>query len=166
MITVRALHADDSLETITLLLHRAYARLGAMGLNYTAVDQSVETTRKRFEGGQGFVAIHNGEIVGTVVVQPPKASSPCEYFRHPHVASIHQFAVEPSRQDEGIGRNLLDACEAWALANGFRETALDTAEQATHLIAQYARRGYAQCGHVQWDGKVYRSVVMSKHLLI
>jgi GNAT superfamily N-acetyltransferase len=89
-------------------------------------------------------------IVGTVVVQPPKATNPCEYFRHAHVASFHQFAVEPSRRGEGIGTRLLDACEAWTLAHGCGETALDTAEQATHLITQYAKRGYAQCGDVQW----------------
>ena len=41
---------------------------------------------------------------------------------------------------------------------------MDTAEQATHLIELYAKLGYRQVGSVQWTGKVYRSVVLSKRL--
>jgi GNAT superfamily N-acetyltransferase len=162
--TIRLLAANDSLEEITAVLHRAYARLAAMGFNYTAADQDVETTRKRFDGGQGFVAIDNEKIVGTIVVQPSKPTSPCAYYRHAHVASIHQFGIEPTRQGAGIGRALIAKCEQWARENGFVEIALDTAEQATHLIALYAKLGYEQRDFVQWEGKVYRSVVMSKSL--
>ena len=35
---LRPFAATDSLVALTTLLHRAYARLGAMGLNFTAVD--------------------------------------------------------------------------------------------------------------------------------
>ena len=41
---IRVFAADDLIEHLTELLHRAYAPLGARALNYTAVDQSVETT--------------------------------------------------------------------------------------------------------------------------
>ena len=59
---------------------------------------------------------------------------------------------------------LLAKAESWALENGFRELAMDTAEQATHLIELYSRLGYRHVGWVQWSGKVYRSVVLSKQL--
>jgi hypothetical protein len=63
------------MEELTALLHRAYADLGAMGLNYTAVDQSAEVTRLRIAGGRGFVAIDRaGRIVGTIVFYPPHRS--------------------------------------------------------------------------------------------
>jgi hypothetical protein len=68
---LRPLAASDSLEALTALLHRAYAPLGAMGLNYTAVDQSVETTARRFGGAHGLVAEQDGRVVGTVVVNGP-----------------------------------------------------------------------------------------------
>lgn len=45
-----------------------------------------------------------------------------------------------------------------------RELAMDTAEQAKHRIEFYERLGYRPVGWVQWPGKVYRSVVVSKHL--
>jgi len=44
---LRPLAPSDSIVELTLLLHRAYARLGAMGLNYTAVDQSPDVTARR-----------------------------------------------------------------------------------------------------------------------
>jgi hypothetical protein len=67
-ISVRRLATADSLEALTALLHRAYAPLGAMGLNYTAVDQTVEVTRKRCAAGTCFVAVDGERIVGTVAV--------------------------------------------------------------------------------------------------
>lgn len=155
---------DVSLDDLTALLHRAYARLGAMGLNYTAVDQTADVTSRRIAGGRCFVAEWSGRLVGTIVVQPTYASSDCAYFTRPGVAAVHQFGVDPAAQGRGVGRALLAACEGWAREQGFRELALDTAEQATHLVDLYTRLGYQPVGFVQWPGKVYRSVVMSRPL--
>jgi hypothetical protein len=38
------------------------------------------------------------------------------------------------------------------------------AEPATHLIDWYMRRGHRAVDHVQWLGKTYRSVALSKPL--
>lgn len=75
-----------------------------------------------------------------------------------------QFAVAPSHQRVGIGTRLLCHAESWARENGYSELALDTAEPADHLVALYRRRGYEHVGFVHWNGKLYRSVVMSKRL--
>lgn len=48
---IRPFSATDSVAELTSLLHRAYARLAQMGLNYTAVDQSPDVTARRIEGG-------------------------------------------------------------------------------------------------------------------
>ena len=164
MYPVRTLRLGDSLLEITNLLHRAYARLGAMGLNYTAVDQTPDVTAKRIAGGQCYVAEAEGKIAGTIVVKPTYSESECEYFTRAGVAAAHQFAVDPEVQGKGIGRALLQACEKWAFEQGFRELAMDTAEQAEHLIKLYSGLGYKHVGFVQWTGKVYRSVVLSKSL--
>jgi GNAT superfamily N-acetyltransferase len=167
---LRPLAPDDSLEALTALLHRAYASLGAMGLNYTAVDQSVETTARRFEGGQGFVAEDNGALVGTVVVQGPQDldrtpdARACAWYLRNDVAHLHQLGVEPAAQSRGIGRALIEACEAWARERGYRAIALDTAMPATHLRQRYAALGYADADSVQWKGKRYRTVIMVKPL--
>lgn len=164
MLTIRPLRPTDSLEQLTRLLHRGYARLGAMGLNYTAVDQPVETTAARIAGGHCLLALWNGELAGTVLTKPTEPGSECPYFTRPGVASLRQFAVDPAYQGRGIGRALVAHGEDWAREAGFDELALDTAEPAEHLVRLYDRLGYARVGIVQWPGKVYRSVVMSKVL--
>lgn len=98
------------------------------------------------------------------MVQPTYADNACEYFTRQGVAAVHQFAVDPGHQGSGIGRALLQRAERWAGQNGFAELAMDTAEAATHLIDLYTRNGYQPVGWVQWPGKVYRSVVLSKRL--
>lgn len=164
MLHIRPLQASDSITELTLLLHRAYARLGHMGLNYTAVNQTPEVTAQRIRGGNCFVAEADSQLVGTVVVQPTYTDNECAYFTRPGVAAAHQLAVDPAYQGSGVGRMLLQRAEQWAKASGFSELAMDTAEQATHLIELYARLGYHHVGGVQWTGKVYRSVVLSKQL--
>src|SRR5690606_20420479 len=133
--------------------HRAYARLGDMGLNYTAVDQTADVTGRRIAAGQCFVAEWSGEIAGTVVVS--KASSQhCEYFNRPGVALMSQFAVDPPFQQRGIGRALLQAAIRWSAINGFSEIAVDTAEPAGHLVKFYEKFAFERVGFVQWPGKV------------
>jgi GNAT superfamily N-acetyltransferase len=164
VIEVRPLAASDSIAEITGLLHRAYARLGTMGFNHTAVDQAPETTAQRIQGGTCYVATLDGAIVGTIVVQPTYLENTCEYFTRTGVAAAHQFGVEPALQRFGIGRMLLRRAEEWAVCNGFSELSLDTAERATHLIAMYKKAGYRHVGWVQWPGKTFRCVVLSKTL--
>ena len=164
MLQLRRFEESDSIDELTLLLHRAYASLGNMGLNYTAVDQTPEVTAKRIRGGNCFVVTAEAKLVGTIVAQPTYAQNDCEYFTRPGVAAAHQFAVHPEHQGLGIGRMLLARAEQWASESSFTELAMDTAEQATHLVKLYTRLGYRHVGWVQWQGKVYRSVVLSKQL--
>jgi GNAT superfamily N-acetyltransferase len=168
--TIRPLSPSDSIDALTALLHRAYAPLGAMGLNYTAVDQSVDTTARRFADGHGFVAEQGGVVVGTVVVNGPRNADEtpdarvCAWYLRRDVAHLHQLGVEPALQGRGIGNALIAACERWAAGEGFRAIALDTAMPATHLRQRYAALGYAEVGDVQWTGKRYRTVIMVKPL--
>lgn len=171
MASIREWHDGDSPEALTRLLHAAYASLAARGLNFTAVDQSVATTRERLNGAQAFVAEQGGRLVGTVAVSGPKPlasrylgdPAPALYVE-PDVALIAQLAVHPECRGQGLAERLLDAAEDWARRQGYRRAALDTAEPADDLRRRYERRGYAVVGQVQWAGKRYRSVLMSKNL--
>lgn len=164
-ISIRPIRPADNMEELTALLHRAYADLGAMGLNYTAVDQSAEVTRLRIAGGRGFVAIDRaGLIVGTIAFYPPHRSDGSPWFERPDVAKFGQFAVDPPFQKQGIGSLMTEAIETEARAVGAGELALDTAEPATALISWYGRRGYRFIEYAQWGGKRYRSAILSKRL--
>ena len=170
-ILIRPLSADDCLQTLTSLLHTSYASLAEQGWNFTAVDQSVDVTRERLAGAQGFVAEMGGRFVGTVAVRGPKpagetyiADAPPPLYTTPGTAILSQFAVHPDCRGLGLGEQLMDIAETWAREQGFHQLALDTAEPATALRARYLRRGYTEVGGVQWAGKTYASVLMCKPL--
>ena len=163
-LTIRALHPTDSMAALTGLLRAAYASLGAMGFNYTAVDQSEDVTRKRVSRGKCLVALDGGALIGTLTVYPPGRSGGCPCYERPDVATIGQFGVLPGQQGHGVGARLLGEAERLAVASGAAELALDTSEGADHLIAWYERKGFRFVEHAQWAGKTYRSVIMSKRL--
>lgn len=167
---IRPLADGDSVAELTALLHRAYAPLGAAGMNFTAVDQTEAMTRERLARGQCFVAEQAGRLVGTVTVNgmfdPNRQgwARATPWFFRADVAHLHQFAVDPVVQGAGLGGQLMAACEQWARQQGHRAIALDTALPATHLRARYARAGYAEVAQVQWGGKTYASTIMVKPL--
>ena len=163
---IRPLNDTDSLAALTDLLHRAYAPLATLGLNYTGADQTVEETARRIALGECAVAVLDAHVVGTITVVGAKPNRGCPWYREPYVASAHQFAVEPKLQGNGTGSALMSWAEAWGHDHGYRELAVDTAEPAQHLVAFYTRRGYRFIEFVQWPGKRYRSVILSKSLPI
>ena len=160
---IRRMSESDSLEGLTALLHRAYAQLAELGFNYTAVDQSPATTRERAARGECYLGLIGERVVATLVVGPPgEQQSGCDWYAQPGVWVIGQFGVEPSLSGNGIGSRMLDFAEQRAWVQGAVEAAVDTAEGAQHLLELYGRRGYRQVSQVQWPGKNYRSLVLSK----
>jgi ribosomal protein S18 acetylase RimI-like enzyme len=152
--TIRPLRSTDCLAALTALLHRAYAPLGAMGLNYTAVDQTVEVTRKRCAAGTCFVAVDSERIVGTVTVAGPHdplrqagwAEQTPWFCRH-DAAHLHQLAVEPVLQGSGLGRRLLAQCVDWARAQGdLRRVELNVYATHAAAIRLYQSLGLSQVG--------------------
>jgi GNAT superfamily N-acetyltransferase len=152
----------DSWEHLTKLLHRAFAKLAALGLHCSCVDQAAAVTRQRALAGDCFVAVCNGRIVGTLTLESNESSSPCEQYRHRHVASVHQFAIDPPWQSRGIGKALLAFASQWAAARGFAQLALDTPLPAAHLIAYYRAQGFSLIDVVRFAGRAYDSAIFCK----
>ena len=73
-IRVRPLEPEDSLAHITGLLHRAYKQHADKGIKALAAFQPEEMTRKRVAGGECYVALYLGKIVGTILFRPPGAA--------------------------------------------------------------------------------------------
>jgi GNAT superfamily N-acetyltransferase len=162
---IRPIAPEDSIEDLTSLIHRAYARHTAAGLRYWATHQTVEDTHKRIATGECFVATRDGVIVGTILLQPPSVTRGSEWYDRPDVAAFFQFAVEPDLRGTGIGRALLDHVEARAKELGATEIALDTAKPATDLIEMYEHLGYRVIGDIDWRPHTnYLSVTLSKTL--
>lgn len=163
-ISIRPWLETDSAAELTELLHRAYARLAAMGLRFWATHQSAEVTEKRIGQGECFVAVADEVICGTILFRDASRTNGSPWYDQPDVASFGQFAVEPGLQSNGLGRRLIAHVEERAAASGARELALDTAEPAVHLVDWYTRLGYRFIEHTQWQHTNYRSVILSKTL--
>ncbi|WP_375393801.1 GNAT family N-acetyltransferase [uncultured Sphingomonas sp.] len=66
------------------------------------------------------------------------------------LAYLGQLCVDPSRQADGLGRQLIAAAEAMARDDfDARRIEMTVIEQRTELIAYYARRGYVPTGEVR-----------------
>jgi len=169
-VRVRPLEADDSLAHLTYLLHRAYKQHVDRGIKALAAFQPEEVTRKRISGGECFVALHMGKIVGTILFKDAVhtaadgigGSNAIEWFARGGVASFSQFAVEPEHQGHGIGGVLMGAVERRALETGATEIGLSTPEPEAWLVTMYERHGYRVVDHVQWKETNYVSAIMSK----
>ena len=161
-ITYRFLSGTDDLDLITELLHRGYARLAEAGLQFVASHQDVEVTRRRLAKGDTIVALDSSRLVGIVTLARTSATSGSPFYDRPDVASFGQYAVEPTHQGNGIGTTLLEYVERLALLRGVKILALDTSEQAAHVIRFYEARGYRFVEHARWPDVNYRSVVLAK----
>jgi GNAT superfamily N-acetyltransferase len=155
-------NACDSFDELTSVLHRAFARLGGMGLNCTCVDQPVSVTKARATRGDCYVAACDGRLIGTMTLYAQDRDSPCALYRHLGVASVRQFGVDPAWQNRGVGRLLLALAEHWAATRGDAELALDTPQPAAHLIAFYRGQGFRIENFVRFDGKRYDSAILIK----
>ena len=162
--SIRTLGANEPTTAVTALLHRAYARLAAMGLNFTAVDQDDATTARRARRGTCLLAESKKSLVGTLSLHGPDEENQTEWFTRKDVVVVEQFAVEPALQGAGIGGALMAEAEWRAAAGGAAHLVGDTAEPATHLVWFYERLGFRVVDHVRWPGKTYRSVILAKPL--
>lgn len=163
---IRDFDPDDTPQ-LTGLLHRAYAELGAAGLNFTAVDQDDATTLRRASGGRSWIATDDDVIVAAMTISwPPEATLQAltpEASTHDR-AWLNQLAVDPTRRRAGYASALRDVGFAWCRARGATSIGLDTALPATHLVDLYTRWGFRTVDTVQWPGKTYESVIMTRPL--
>jgi GNAT superfamily N-acetyltransferase len=152
----------DSYEQLTAMLHRAFARLGMMGLNCLCVAQVPSVTRKRAKAGDCFVAVCGGEVVGTMTLYARDAESSCEHYRVENVATLRQFGVEPAWQSRGIGKSLIAFAEHWAATRGYAQLALDTPYPAGHLLDFYRSQGFRIIDVMRFADRDYDSAILGK----
>jgi GNAT superfamily N-acetyltransferase len=146
------------------MLHRAYKQHADKGIKALAAFQPEEVTRKRVSGGECYVALYMGKVVGTILYRGPGQLGGTPWFERGDVATFSQFAVEPEYQGRGIGGELMTLIESRASATGATELALSTPEPAVWLVMMYERHGYRIVERVNWKETNYTSVIMSKAL--
>ena len=160
-VDVRPFADGDSVEQLTLLLHRAYADHAAAGRVFFASYQSPQDTRNRLSRGECWIALRGDTMVGTVTVSASHLA-PAGYPAPAGAGSFWQLAVDPSQRGTGLGHRLLELAEARIAALGSTQVVIDTSRDAAELVAWYRRRGYAPAGSWRWDVTNYDSVVLVK----
>ncbi|VWC11680.1 GCN5 family acetyltransferase [Burkholderia lata] len=157
---------NDSYDTLTALLHRAFAPLGALGFNCPGVDQPASATRERVLTGECFVALGNAHLVATMTMRSHDPDSRCDPYRSRHVATLGQLAVDPVWQDRGIGRSLLAFAQRRAAARGATHLALDAPYAAIRLIEFYRREGFQPVDVMRFPGHNYDSTILCKSVSV
>ncbi len=165
-IDIRLISNEDSIEDLTNLLHKSYKALADMGLKFVATYQDEDITLRRINDAyKCYLGIYKGQIVSTVCLYSPKESDNSKWYNNSFVAKFGQFAVLPKLQKYGIGSRMMEIVENDAKQiEDVTELALDTSENAHHLIDYYKRRGYRYVETINWSMTNYRSFVLSKPL--
>lgn len=152
------------IDELTDLLHSAYKPLAKEGMRYLATHQTADVTLDRLKKGDSFLGFIDGKLIATITLIIDNTNAPSGWYSKPGVFVFSQFAVHPKFQGSGLGSTLMDFIEKYAKEAGANEIALDTSENAHHLIEMYKKRGYRFVEYADWEVTNYRSVILSRTL--
>ncbi len=168
-VTIRRFLTGDSIEEITHLLHRAYARQRAIGLDPLAGRQDYARTLDRVLNSECYLAFmdheqDNQRIVGVILLNEHEQVTFPEYFLREGVAHFAMFGVDPTLQAIGVGQRLLDTCVRRARDLGSTQMALSMARPDSALLRYYQRRGYEIVQEWQWPYTNYVSLILASDI--
>jgi GNAT superfamily N-acetyltransferase len=141
---------DADIDDIAALVNGAYRGEGA-GAGWTTEAAYIDgqrtdapTLRRDLkEQPQALLLIHrdiaDGPLLGCVWLEPAEAG----------VWYLGMLTVRPDLQDRRLGRQVLEAAEAYAVGQGASRIRLTVVNVRDTLIAWYERRGYALTGVTQ-----------------
>ncbi len=134
----------DEVQIVTFddaLHHDAFKRLNEQwisemfglveDIDHEQLERPLENIIAR--GGQIYIALLNGEPVGTI------GMIPCA---EPYDWEIIKFAVSPAAQGHGIGRRLIDTCLRRARATAGYRLFIETNRKCAAAVHLYERAGF------------------------
>ena len=137
------------LAAIVSLLNRAYRGIGDVGWcseeAYLAGNRTTEDLLRAdlaAKPAASFLKWQDdpaGTIVGCVWLEPLGDG----------IFYLGSLAIDPARQNGGLGRIMLAAAEDWARAHGARRIRMTVINVRETLIAWYQRRGYTPTGETE-----------------
>jgi len=137
---------DDDVPRIVLLMNRAYRGAGSSaGWNteaaYIAGDRTTEALLRAEIAEKPAASLlksddGNGTLQACVWLEPLGDGA---WY-------LGSLAIDPERQNAGLGRTLLTAAEQWIAARGGTRVRMSVVNVRETLIAWYLRRGYRATG--------------------
>jgi GNAT superfamily N-acetyltransferase len=106
--------APSEYEQAGLVVVKAYRVLGGATLS-GGYEAELADVAARIADAEVLVAVDGDDIVGCVTFVADSTSPWAESVLADE-SSVRMLGVDPDRQGAGIGRALLDACVAWAVA--------------------------------------------------
>lgn len=82
----------------------------------------------------------DGHLAGCVSLEPTSEAS---------IWYLSMLTIDPTRQDEGLGRRLLSQAEDYLQAHGAKQVKISVIWLREGLIQWYERRGYRQTGQTE-----------------
>ena len=132
---VRALTQAAYAEFATVMEPAAWAGLDA------AVRAALESD---VPGVERMVAELGGEIVGSVMLYPPRADAYGDLAERAAWPELRLLAVAPAMRGRGIGQALVDECVRRARRMGAAELGLHTSASLRAAIRMYERMGFVR----------------------
>lgn len=120
-------------------------------INYPGWKKGIYPVRKDAEDGirEGnlFVAVENGDIIGSMILrhEPEPAYLNVSWqaeLDYSNVLVIYTFVVNPKFLKRGVGKNMLDFIEEYAMDNKIKSIRLDVYEKNIPAISLYEKCHY------------------------
>lgn len=130
-LTFRAAVIQD-VDAIVRLVNRAFV---AESPYVEGERLNADLVREMWPRGTFLLGELEGALVACIFIEP-----------RAHQAHLGLVSVEPARQGEGLGAELMSAAESRCRAAGFREMELRFIDQRTELERFYQRLGFTRTG--------------------
>lgn len=133
-LAVRAADLDDA-QTVTDLIHRAFAGRPPLDPPSTALDETTESVGAALAAGAGLLATVDGHPAGTMIfTQVEDSGVP--------LLGLRRVSVLPQWQGRGVATAMVGVAEDVARSRGLAGVSLVARRELTATVAFWRRRGY------------------------
>jgi ribosomal protein S18 acetylase RimI-like enzyme len=139
--------ADDDIPAVVALINRAYRGSSASSgwtteAAYLSGDRTTEDLLRADLDAKPRACLLKWEDPATGLIQGCVRLEPLG----DDLWYLGSLAIDPERQNGGLGRTLLSAAEQWVRERGGRRVRMTVVNVRDTLIAWYLRRGYRRTG--------------------
>lgn len=106
-----------------------------------------EDAQQGIDKGDLFVAVENGDIAGTIILnhQPEEAYNNTDWHNtldYDDIFVIHTFAIHPDYMHKGVGKRLMEFAIEYSAKMNMKAIRLDVYENNTPAICLYEKMGF------------------------